>query len=283
MEIDLAILEGAIPTPRALARTYGHRSYDDPWEVVTDYARVMEAKERYPKKGSAALSTLLDLPRSRIRPWLDSDAAPAPVTAVRIAYDCGWFVDDEFSLPATEGTALATFVMWIFAGGSITQEFVPQFVLRSSDRYESLGRLADAAAYVDLELTERQRGDSRPNEYVPATNASIFGRVLHAAGAPVGPKTSQSLELPEWIADGPRNVQRAAAVTYIGERMTPAGLSGVLQHRWESASEDFLEEVGELLVAVCGGEYIVKHDHLRLDIEATKSAERLLAEYGQWP
>lgn len=282
MDIELAILKGSIPQPRALARTYSHRSYDDPWEVVTDYVSVMEAKDRHPDKGSAAIATLLDLPRSRIRPWLDTDAEPAPVSAIRTAYDRGWFVDD-FSLPATEGTALATFVMWIFAGGSITKDFVPQFVLRSSDRYESLGRLADAATYLGIELHERQRVESRANEYVPSTDASVFGRVLHAAGAPVGPKSSQQLELPEWIIDGPRNVQRAAAVTYIGERMGPAGLSGVLQHRWESASEAFLHQVGQLLVDICGGSYVVKHDHLRLDVEATRSAETLLTRYSEWP
>lgn len=282
MDIDLAVLERSVPTPKALARTYDHRSYDDSWEVVKDYERVMDTRDRHPGKGSAALSTMLELPRSRIRPWLDSDAKPAPVAAIETAASRGWFVDD-YSLPATEGTALATFVMWIFAGGSINRDFVPQFVLRSSARFESLGRLADAADYLDIELIERHRGDGRANEYVPSIETSLFGRVLHAAGAPVGSKATQHLDVPEWIRDGPLNVQRAAAVTYMGERMGPAGLSGVLQHRWERASEAFLEKVGELLVEVCGGSYVVKHDHLRLDVEATRSAKRLLSEYSEWP
>lgn len=282
MEPDLAVLERAIPTPTALARTYHHRSYDDPWDAVLDYWRVMDTAQENPEKGSAALATMLELPRSRIRPWLEQDTAPAPATAVITAYDRGWFVDD-LSLPATEGTAMATFVMWVFAGGSITRDFVPQFVLRASDRFDSLGRLADAGEYLAVDLDERHRLPGRSNEFIPATDASIFGRVLHAAGAPVGRKSEQPLALPAWITDGPRNVKRAAAVTYMGERMGPAGLSGVLQHRWPAASERFLRQVGDLLVDVCGGSYVVKHDHLRLDVEATDTATRLLTEYSEWP
>lgn len=282
MEPDLGLLERAIPTPAALARTYGHRSYDDPWEAVLDYWRVMEAAEAHSTEGSAALASRLDLPRSRIRPWLDDGSIPPPAAAIRTAHSRGWFVDD-LSLPAIEGTALATLVTWVFAGGSITRDFVPQFVLRESDRYESLGRLADAASYLDVDLAERQRMAGRSNEFVPSTDASVFGRVLHAAGAPVGPKPEQELALPDWIVDGPMNVKRAAAVTYLGERMGPAGLSGVLQHRWPSASEWFLHQVGELLVDVCGGSFTVKHDHLRLDIEATRTANGLLQEYTEWP
>lgn len=282
MDLDLTVLERSIPQPATLARTYTHRSYDDPWEAVTDYWRVMAAAERHPDAGSAALATKLDLPRTRIRPWLDDGATPSPVNAILTAHERGWFVDD-LSLPATEGTALATFVAWVFAGGSITRDFVPQFVLRSSDRYASLGRLADAADYLGVELTERQRLEGRSNEFVPASDASIFGRVLHAAGAPVGPKAEQPLELPTWLADGPMNVKRAAAVTYVGERMTPAGVSGVLQQQWASVSDTFLRQVGDLLVDVFGGSYVVKHDHLRLDIEATRTAERIITEYGEWP
>ena len=282
MDLDLTLLERSIPSPQALARTYEHRSYDDSWDVVLDYWRTMSTAEEHPDKGSAALASMLDLPRSRIRPWLDDGAEPAPVAAIRTAYDRDWFVDD-FSLPATEGTALATFVMWIFAGGSITRDYVPQFVLRRGDRYESLGRLVDAAEYFGVDLTERQRLPGRSNEFVPTSNASIFGRVLHAAGAPVGRKGEQELSLPAWLVDGPMNVKRAAAVTYMGERMGPAGLSGVLQHRWELVSEQFLHQVGRLLVDVCGGSYVVKHDHLRLDIDATRTAKRLLTEYSEWP
>lgn len=282
MDLDLEALDRAIPTPRALARTYRHRSYDDPWGVVVDYRRVMDARERDPDAGSAALATRLDLPRSRIRPWVDDGARPAPVAAIHTAAGRGWFVDD-ISLAATEGTALATLVAWVFAGGSITREFVPRFVLRSSDRYESLARLANAAEYLGIDLTERVRDETRANEYVPATDASVLGRVLHAAGAPVGPKGAQELALPAWIVDGPMNVKRAAAVTYLGERMVPAGVSRVFQHRWASASDAFLGQVGALLVEVCGGSYVVKHEHLRLDVEATRAAERLLGEYTEWP
>lgn len=281
MEPDLAVLKRALPDPQALARTYPARSYDDPWEAVTDYWRVMETASTHPELGSGAIATRLDLPRSRIRPWLDG-ARPDPVDAILTAHERGWFIDD-FSLPATEGTALATFVTWVFTGGSISLEYRPQFVLRASDRTESHDRLTDAAEFLGVELREIERLPGRSNEFVPTVDAATFGRLLAAAGAPVGEKATLSLRLPEWIVDGPMNVKRAAAVTYVGERMSPAGVSNVFQNRWDGASDRFLDQVGQLLVDVFGGEYVVKHSHLRLDIEASTEARRVLEEYTRWP
>lgn len=281
MATDLALLEGATPPPAALARTYASRSYDDPWRAVVDYHRVIDAARADETLGSTALARRFDLPRSRVRAWLEG-SKPAPVAAIETADARGWFVDD-FSLPATEGTALATFVMWAVVGGSISHEYRPQFVLRASDREHSQTRLEDAAAFLGIDLVEVERLEGRSNEFVPREDAAVFGRLLAAAGAPVGPVSEASLALPWWIANGPRNVKRAAAVTYAGERLSPAGLSGVLQHRWPAAPTTFLQTVGALLVDVFGGSYTVENDHLRLDIEATRSARRVLAEYTRWP
>ena len=53
---------------QALARTYDHPSYEDPWGVIEDYKRVQEYHAEHPDVGSHAVAQALDLPRGRIRP-----------------------------------------------------------------------------------------------------------------------------------------------------------------------------------------------------------------------
>ena len=83
--------ETPLITPKDLARTYRSRSYADPWELVEDYWRVLESAARRPELGSQALASRLDLPRSRIRPWIrkpNADRKPArpdPVRAIQVA------------------------------------------------------------------------------------------------------------------------------------------------------------------------------------------------------
>lgn len=53
---------------KALARTYDHASYRNPWAVVEDYRKVQQAPARYLKKGAGTLSVKTDIPRSRLQP-----------------------------------------------------------------------------------------------------------------------------------------------------------------------------------------------------------------------
>ena len=75
-----------------LAQTYDHPSYDDPYDAVEDYRRVQRAAANHPNKGSQALSTVVGLPRSRIRSWVDDDADSMPdaARAVSVAQNKGW-------------------------------------------------------------------------------------------------------------------------------------------------------------------------------------------------
>ncbi len=81
----------ATPSPDAVARTYSHPSYDDP---VEDYRRVLEYAAENPTSGSQAIATALDLPRGRIRPWLEDGAMPDAARAIQVADTSGWFVRD---------------------------------------------------------------------------------------------------------------------------------------------------------------------------------------------
>lgn len=73
---------------RALADTYRGGYAPDPWERVTEYQRVLEYTAEHPNKGSSAVASALELPRGRIRPWMDG-ARPDPVCAIQTAEEHG--------------------------------------------------------------------------------------------------------------------------------------------------------------------------------------------------
>ncbi|SDD44600.1 hypothetical protein SAMN05192552_102339 [Natrinema hispanicum] len=49
-----------------LARTYDGSAYADPYETVQEYRAVMRYASQHPNKGSHAVATAIDTPRSRI-------------------------------------------------------------------------------------------------------------------------------------------------------------------------------------------------------------------------
>ena len=81
---------GPIITPSALASTYPRDGELEAWARVQEYRRVQSFCAEHPEKGSHVVSTALELPRSRIRPWVDGDAKPDPVRAIDSARDRGW-------------------------------------------------------------------------------------------------------------------------------------------------------------------------------------------------
>ena len=99
---------------KRLARTYNTPSYDDPYDAVSDYRRVQRAAANHPNMGSSALSNIVELPRSRIRGWVDDDADSMPdaVRGISVAQNKGW-------LDPTGDTAvaLAAIVGHLFGAG----------------------------------------------------------------------------------------------------------------------------------------------------------------------
>lgn len=84
----------ATPSPDAVARTYSHPSYDDPWNAVEDHRRVIAYVAEHPTRGSQAIATALDLPRGRIRPWLEDGAMPDGRRTITVAGTPDRFVRD---------------------------------------------------------------------------------------------------------------------------------------------------------------------------------------------
>jgi hypothetical protein len=165
-----------------LARTYSTPSYDDPYNAVKDYRRVQRAAANHPNKGSSALSNIVELPRGRIRGWIDDDADSMPdaVRAISVAQNKGW-------LDPTGNTAvaLAAIVGHLFGGGSIAKEnYVPSVC---EGRRVSTSEIKHAFYQVGIQAdTRHEESENRATEVVPAEYRSIFGRTLTAWGCPVG-------------------------------------------------------------------------------------------------
>ncbi|PCR88678.1 hypothetical protein [Natrinema ejinorense] len=231
---------------RALARTYNHPSYSDPADAVDDYRRVLAYASRHPSQGSSAIASALDLPRGRIRPWLDG-GAPDAVNAIDTAREHGW-LQAEFDDP--EFTGLNTLVANVFSGGSIADEYYrPSFVLnhRGEDSH-----VIDALelARVDYEVIDDR--DGRGDEARPTEDSTVLGRVLAVLGAPVGAKSNQRLSLPSYLEEAPDDVREQFAYAYLENRAIEHEGKATLTVR-EDRNRTYLEDLAALIDDVAGG------------------------------
>jgi len=231
---------------QALARTYDSPSYADAWDTVVDYRRVMRYASQHPDKGSSAIANALDLPRSRIRPWLDG-SQPDPVRAIATARDHGWL---EATYGDPEFTALNTLVANVFSGGSIAElNYRPTFALNHRGE-ESHVLDALELAGVDYDVVgDRAR---RADEARPTDDGSVLGRVLSVLGAPVGPKAQQRLALPDYLSDAPEDVRETFVYAYLENRAIEHEGQDTLTVR-EDRNREYLEALADLIDDVAGG------------------------------
>jgi hypothetical protein len=237
-----------------LARTYG----SDAPERVGEYRRVREYAAEHPGAGSSAIASALELPRGRIRPWIEHDARPDAVRAIETADDLGWF-------DAAPGTdlfrALVRCHAWIFAGGSIAADtYRPTFCVGGGDPGELLRSDLET---IGLE-SYRQRSEqpTRGTEVCPAENGVILGRFLAGClDAPVGTKNEATPErVPHWLRRASTAVTRTWSQTYVTVRgVVRNDREQALQLR-EERSERYLETLrGVLRSSVETPEAIRRH------------------------
>jgi len=226
----------------SLARTYNHPSYEDPYDAVKDYNRVIEASAKHPNKGSAALSKVVELPRSRIRAWVDDDGMPDAARGIMLAQRHGW------TDPDTEMTeALAALAGHLLGGGSISEKtYVPTV---AAGRRVSLDEISDAFRDVGVHPTRRHEDhESRATEVLPAVHGSVLGRTLAAWGCPVGGRST--VETLPAIVDHGDDASRAAFLdAYIRHRAVnypdkaTSRLQGQQPLPFHQAIADLIEEV----------------------------------------
>jgi len=226
----------------SLARTYNHPSYDDPYDAVKDYNRVTEASAKHPNKGSAALSKVVELPRSRIRAWVDDDGMPDAARGIMLAQRHGW-TDPDAEMTAS----LAALAGHLLGGGSIsTRNYVPSI---AAGRRVSLDEISDAFRDVGVRPTRRHEDlESRATEVLPAIHGSILGRTLAVWGCPVGGRSTVET-LPAIVDHGGAASRAAFLDAYVRHRAVnypnkaTSRLHGKQPLAFHQAIVDLIEEV----------------------------------------
>lgn len=241
-----------LATAQDLARTYPPVNEVSAWSRVQEYRRVQEFTAQNPDKGSQAVSTALNLPRGRIRTWVDGEGMPDPARAIDRARTRGWL-----DLDADDAHPWVRLVAWIFSGGSISRDtFEPLFFVR--DRMTGLDRneldvLRGALDDIGTghQLVDRDISD-RATHIGPAEDAVLVGRLLAAMGAPVGEKHAEmNIALPDWLSESSLETKRAFARIYILNRGTLRDHEPIW-HLREQRPEEYHEEIVELFRTASG-------------------------------
>lgn len=258
------------PTAQSIARTYPERVYEDPWDRVLEYRRVRSYSADRPNMGSSAISTALDLPRGRIRPWLNG-GAPESVKAIQTAIDHNWLdpePDSEMALRLIELLA------HVLAGGSIAKEH--PVVSLSPGRRVSVDELRTAFERADIEPAVRHADDDhRATEVVATTDGVALGRCLITMGAPRGSKT-QLDALPGILDEVPEATRTAFVNIYAKHRA--AEQKGKMTLRiTEQRPRSYLEDLAALFQSVTSGTVSVDSRGLTINEDAAVSID-----IGKW-
>lgn len=248
------------PTEREFARTYDGGAYVDAWEAVEQYRRATSYAFRNDAK-SGATSSALEIPRGRLRTWIDDNGAPDVVRGIETARDYGWL---ECGVGDGVFTALNALVANVFSGGSIAElDYRPSFALnhRGEDSH-----VIDALelAGVDYDLFDGR--DGRADEVRPTEDGTVLGRVLAALGAPVGPKAGQDLELPTYLEDAPAGVKATFVYSYLENRSHEHNNTLILR---EERNRDYLEALAALIEDVAGGPVTLSEKNILISKQAT--------------
>lgn len=249
----------------ALARTYNSQAYGDTWEAVEDYRRVSKYSSKHPNKGSSAVASALELPRSRIRSWVDGDSRPDPVRGIETAREYGW-LDCDFGDP--EFTALNTLVANVFSGGSIAETYYqPSFAL---NRRGEDSHVIDALELADVDYQLVDDRDGRADEARPMTAGTVLGRVLAVLGAPVGPKVEQHLSLPSYLSRAPTDVREQFVYAYLENRAIAHQGKDTLTVR-EARNREYLRSLTDLIDSIVDGDVELGQRDIVISADAARA------------
>lgn len=251
-------------TERELAATYDGGAYVDAWDAVEQYRRATSYAFRKQVK-SGATASALELPRGRVRTWVDDDGAPDAVRALETAREYGW-LEVGYDDPVFEG--LNTLVANVFSGGSIaTETYSPSFAL--DDRRQSV---LDALETAGVGYTIVDDRDGRADEARPTEAASVLGRVLAVLGAPVGEKADQHVSLPAYLEDAPTEIRREFVDAYLANRAISHDGKATL-HIQEQRNRDYLAALASLIDDVADGGVALRERHIVISADAARRLE----------
>ncbi|ELZ05727.1 hypothetical protein [Natrialba aegyptia] len=250
-------------TARDLARTYDGGSYRDAWEVVEQYREATKYANTH-DAGSSAAASALDLPRSRLRTWIDDGGKPDVVHGIDTARKHGWLEcttdDDVF-------TALNALVANVFAGGAIAEQYYrPSFALNHLGEDSHVIDALELAG-VDCQIVDDR--DGRADEVRPTEDGTVLGRVLAVLGAPVGPKADQDISLPTYLVTGP-DVRETFVYAYLENRAVKHDGKDTLTVR-EKRNDDYLAGLAAVINDVAGGGVERGEGSITISAEAARS------------
>lgn len=240
---------------RAVAATYNPQNYRSSWAPIRQYAATLNAMGIHPEKGSSAISTIVDLPRERIRSWVDDNGKPQQVHALnrlgeREWYPATWTDDAMLGLNALTAA--------VYAGGSINSD---QSQLRITVEDSENTVIQAAARCLGVEWAVAA---TNPVEVRPRADGPLLGRVLAALGAPVGPKTGETpTGLPPYLDAAPPRLRLDFAQVYVTFRAASVPGRRHLQIT-EDRPEVYRERLAAFLASVTnrddvrGGSYPIR-------------------------
>lgn len=250
---------------RALVRTYDHPAYADPWQAVEDYQRVRAFQAAHPDMGSAAAASRLDLPRGRIRRWMEG-SRPDCLRGLQAAADRGW-VDVDPRSDTFRG--LNALLAWIVSGGAIQREwYVPSWTIRGTDE-RTLIDAAAALAGTELDYV-RGRREGRALELKPVEHGAVLGRVLAVLGAPRGEKNERNpAALPGYLADAPERTAQEFVQVYVHNRGHVRKGTDRIRFR-EDRAPSYLEALARLIRRLTGESVSVSGKNVTISAAAAR-------------
>lgn len=251
--------------PEAFVRTYANPSYPDAWTAVEDYWRVMDYAAEHTELGSSAVSNRLELPRGRIRQWMNG-SRPDCLRGLQVAEENGWIGVDSTS---DTFRGLNAMVSWTFSGGSIDQQwFRPFFVVRDDLDRAIVDRAAESVG-TEVDIT-RSATKGRAQEVRPIEHASVLGRVLVVLGAPVGEKNEENVvALPPYLSAAPQRIAREFVQVYLHNRAQVRQNTDMLRFR-ESRSLGYLESLAALIRRSTGEQVTLSEKNVHVSAAAAR-------------
>ncbi|OAQ54800.1 hypothetical protein HTG_04330 [Natrinema mahii] len=257
---------GSVISAHDFAQTYDGGAYADSWDTVEEYRKIMRYASKHPQKGSQAVATATDTPRSRIRTWIDEGGTPDVIRGLETAQEYGW-LEAEYSDPEFKG--LNALVANVFSGGSIAQQdYRPSFALNHRGKDSNV---VDALKLTGIDYQFVHIDDhDRADEVRPTENAPVLGRILATLGAPVGQKAKQDLSLPTYLDNAPEDVREKFVYCYLENRASKRDSRNTIRFR-EQRSESYLRSLTALIESVANGPVTISEKNIHISLEATEN------------
>lgn len=251
---------------QGLATTYNNGRYTAAWRRVNEYREFREYVSSHPAATPYTVANSLDIPRGRVRGWMQDNTTPDPIRALQTAQRNNWL---DLTWSDAPFTAFNVLVGWIFASGSITsQTMVPHLTVDTTTQ-PYVTKALERAEITEYR-TVRSEAAKRATEVIPEQSASVLGRLLYSLGAPIGPKSSEtSLTLPDYLTGAPEHIRLNFARTYVWLRGTKRSdrPETPIQIR-EERSVDYRRELKQFFNSCVPNATCGKSDTFRLTAEA---------------